>query len=94
MEDIKYNMEDQVKREYIEPLRGIQSVELKEINVCFFPCVFFWITVKICTFDVLIDLLSSIVRSWRDVVWTLIARSEKRRAVSDFELNTHFIISS
>ncbi|VDM32324.1 unnamed protein product [Hydatigera taeniaeformis] len=32
MEDIKYNMEDQVKREYIEPLRGIQSVELKEIN--------------------------------------------------------------
>lgn len=32
MEDVKYNMEDQVKREYIEPLRGIQSVELKEIN--------------------------------------------------------------
>ncbi len=33
MEDIKFNMEDQVKREYIEPLRGIQSVELKEIHV-------------------------------------------------------------
>lgn len=32
LEDVKYNMEDQVKREYIEPLRGIQSVELKEIN--------------------------------------------------------------
>lgn len=36
MEDVKYNMEDQVRREYIEPLRGIQSVELKEINVGYF----------------------------------------------------------
>uniref|UniRef100_A0A5K3ERN3 BAR domain-containing protein n=1 Tax=Mesocestoides corti TaxID=53468 RepID=A0A5K3ERN3_MESCO len=32
MEDIKYNMEDQVKGAFIEPIRGIQGFELKEIN--------------------------------------------------------------
>ncbi|VDM05203.1 unnamed protein product [Schistocephalus solidus] len=33
LEEVKFHMEDQVKAGYIEPLRGIQSVELKEINV-------------------------------------------------------------
>nr|VZI39859.1 unnamed protein product [Spirometra erinaceieuropaei] len=32
LEEIKFHMEDQVKTGYIEPLRGIQTVELKEIN--------------------------------------------------------------
>lgn len=32
LEEVKFHMEDQVKAGYIEPLRGIQSVELKEIN--------------------------------------------------------------
>ncbi|VDN11948.1 unnamed protein product [Dibothriocephalus latus] len=32
LEEVKFHMEDQVKAGYIEPLRGIQTVELKEIN--------------------------------------------------------------
>ena len=35
MADIKYALEDNVKQNFIEPLRHLQSKDLKEVNVSF-----------------------------------------------------------
>lgn len=35
MADIKYQMEDNVKQNFLDPLTHLQNNELKEVNVCF-----------------------------------------------------------